>query len=271
MRTLLIILFVFVGHSICAQVSFHRNFKVAKAIALEKDQLILLDFWATWCGPCRTMDADLWYTKEATEASKNFVPFKVDVDIERSLAKRYGASSIPKVILITADGERVWEKTGFGGPEPFIEVLKQIPNNLNGLNAILNEDYDKNDANQLMEIAQVYQSVGFGIENELGEEFLSISNSYFRKAEKKTNNDAIASLAELNQLFNDALKGRSKKALKKLEKIDIAKGDKKSQEFKKYITAYCYKCQGEDKKYEKEKRAIESEEYISKLESIQPK
>ena len=62
----------------------------------------LVDFWAPWCGPCRTMGAILQDLAEEVDDSTKI--FKVDVDENGALAGRYGIRSIP-TLLIFKDGQ----------------------------------------------------------------------------------------------------------------------------------------------------------------------
>ena len=62
----------------------------------------LIDFWAPWCGPCRTMGAIL--EELADEIDDSTKIFKVDVDENGPLAGQYGVRSIP-TLLIFKNGE----------------------------------------------------------------------------------------------------------------------------------------------------------------------
>ena len=65
--------------------------------------VVLIDFWATWCGPCR-MTAPIMKDL-AKEYAGKIVIYKVNVDKERELAALFNASSIPLFVFIPMEGE----------------------------------------------------------------------------------------------------------------------------------------------------------------------
>ena len=84
-----------------------------------KEGVVLVDFFATWCGPCRAMAGNL---EEAEEEIGDKVKFiKVDTDESEQLASRFGIMTIPTLILFK-NGVQI-EKKGFMQKEDLIEWI----------------------------------------------------------------------------------------------------------------------------------------------------
>ena len=88
--------------------------------ALRENSLLMVDFWADWCGPCKML-APVIDDLAAKYAGKAVVG-KVNVDQEQELAIRYGVMSIPTVIFFK-DGREIDRKVGVMPAGAFAQVL----------------------------------------------------------------------------------------------------------------------------------------------------
>ena len=86
------------------------------------DTPVLVDFWATWCGPCRMVAPVI--EQLAADYEGRAIVGKVDVDECGDLAMRYGVMSIPTVIFFK-DGKEIDRKVGVMPAGAFTQVLDQ--------------------------------------------------------------------------------------------------------------------------------------------------
>jgi len=83
---------------------------------------VLVDFWATWCGPCKLAEPVL---EELSETYKDKVLVaKLDVDQNPAQSQKYGVMSIPTTILFK-DGKEIGRNVGFSGKQNFEDLMKQ--------------------------------------------------------------------------------------------------------------------------------------------------
>ena len=76
---------------------------------INSEQLTLVDFFATWCGPCKMMHPVLEQLKD--ELGESISIIKIDVDKNNSLAMNYRVQSVPTLLLFRK-GEMLWRQSG---------------------------------------------------------------------------------------------------------------------------------------------------------------
>lgn len=100
-----------------------KNFE-AEVIATSMTTPVLVDFWATWCGPCKTLVPVL--EKLETEYAGRFILAKVDVDANQQIAGMFGIRSVPTCVLMVA-GRPV---DGFSGAQTEAQVRQFLERHL---------------------------------------------------------------------------------------------------------------------------------------------
>ena len=88
---------------------------------LKSDKTVLIDFWASWCGPCKMMSPVV--DQIAEEMNDTVKVGKVNIDEEQSLAVRYNVMSIPTFVVIK-NGKEVGRTIGVQDKEEIKSMLK---------------------------------------------------------------------------------------------------------------------------------------------------
>jgi thioredoxin len=90
--------------------------------ALDEHQLIVIDFWAAWCGPC-TAFAPIYAT--AAEQHPDILFGKIDTDAEKELCEEFQIHGIPMLITIK-DATIIEAKVGSLTPKAFEKMIQQL-------------------------------------------------------------------------------------------------------------------------------------------------
>lgn len=84
---------------------------------------VLIDFFATWCGPCQYQAPIL--EEVASEMGEGARILKIDVDRNQAVAAQYGVRSVP-TLMIFKGGEVMWREAGVKEKEQLVTLLKSF-------------------------------------------------------------------------------------------------------------------------------------------------
>lgn len=89
---------------------------------INSDKPVLIDFFATWCGPCQTLGPILKEVKDTLGERISII--KIDVDKNQELAAKYQVRGVPTMILYQK-GKSLWRQSGILSKEDLIKVIQE--------------------------------------------------------------------------------------------------------------------------------------------------
>ncbi len=98
----------------------HLTVENFEQVALNSEKPVLIDFYATWCGPCKMIAPII---EEIANTRDDVVVCKVDVDEQGAIANAYDIHSIPTLVLLK-DGKLADKAVGYRPLESILEMLK---------------------------------------------------------------------------------------------------------------------------------------------------
>ena len=217
-----------------------RDLEQAKKLALSTDKLILVDFWASWCGPCKRMDQESWSDPEIQKIMQNYVPLQIDIDSKRREAMRYNVRSIPYIFIIDGNGEVIYQSLGYMNKDKVAQVLKKYAFNTSFLrNEAIGYYHHQNYVTGLR-LAERYLDYTLYLNDEVKRDFLTLAENYLKQGEKmldkkQKNYKFMKEKVELLELTAALYADDEKEVPKTLEKTNYEDLDPNNRSLYAYI------------------------------------
>lgn len=228
-----------------ANASWLTSFDEAQKMALASNKFMIVDFWATWCGPCKKMDFDSWSNSEVNLVLDHYVQVKIDIDSNRELASKYGIESIPNMFIMDGNGKVVYSFMGYHDADQLKKELAKFAMSTEFLSNELSNFFKMNNYNTSIRVYQKYLDYSLLVDSNVKYSIIGISDNYWNEAKKglsKTDENYLdkKQKLELLKLYELAYDMKFEKISKKLadwKESEITEGNKNQYYFLKYISA----------------------------------
>jgi len=115
------------------EIQWGNNLDLAVTIASDSDKIIMIDFMAEWCPPCKKMDQETFSNENIIKKSNDFIPVRIDVDKQQDVAKeyngnarKYGGIGIPNILFLDKQKNIIRHIVGFHDADRLIGVMDSV-------------------------------------------------------------------------------------------------------------------------------------------------
>ena len=100
-----------------AKIAWQTSLPAALKMAKRTGKPIMVDFYATWCGPCKLLDKEVYTNAGVIKEAKNWISVKIDADKNAALVEQYKVTGFPTLTFIKPDGTVMKTQAGLSVPD----------------------------------------------------------------------------------------------------------------------------------------------------------
>ena len=136
-RLIILLLIVGCGQKVSENnpngIKWGNNLDAAFAIASKSDKIIMIDFMAEWCPPCKKMDDKTFSNTNIIKKSDEFIPVRIDVDKQQDIAeeyngnaRKYGGIGIPNILFLDKEKNILRQIVGFHNVDQLMGIMDSV-------------------------------------------------------------------------------------------------------------------------------------------------
>lgn len=184
MKKLFSLFILFISLSVFSQesINFEKGtFKEILAKAKKEKKLVFMDAFASWCGPCKMMEKNIFPLPAVSEYyNANFINARFDMEKGegREIAMKYGVRSYPTFLFLNGDGEVVLKNYGYMGEQDFLTIAKEA-NQPKYRTSSNKELFEKGESNPefLLNMMSLYAQSDYELAKKASERYFIVKNN----------------------------------------------------------------------------------------------
>ena len=184
MKKLFFLVLITFSMTVFAQQSINfqnTSFKDILAKAKAEKKLVFLDAFASWCGPCKMMEKNIFTLPSVSEYyNANFINARFDMEKGegQEIAMKYGVRSYPTFLFLNGDGEVVMKNYGYMGEKDFLTIAQEA-NQPKYRNSSNKELFEKGESNPefLLNMMSLYAQSDYELAKKASERYFKVKNN----------------------------------------------------------------------------------------------